>query len=189
MLKIKQINKYYYITKISNSKNVKSSKSINTKNTVDEGKHLNPKVIYGIIGGGVLAIAFILFTSGTFDSAPVTNVPVNQNQQQNNVSSGVNLNNIQMINDLEAKIKQNPEDLSSLLELAHLKTIIHSYLLYTNIFVYATFHCLNQYIVFTGNSALSTFGSLIGESLSICLIFVFLPMKGMRILFASSCQR
>jgi cytochrome c-type biogenesis protein CcmH/NrfG len=108
-------------TKTSNSKNVKSNKSINTKNTVDEGKHLNPKVIYGIIGGGVLAIAFILFTSGTFDSAPVTNIPVNQNQQQNNVSSGVNLNNIQMINDLEAKIKQNPEDLSSLLELAHLK--------------------------------------------------------------------
>ena len=84
------------------------TKVLNTKNTVDEGKHLNPKVIYGIIGGGVLVIAFILFTSGTFDSAPVTNIPVNQNQQQNNVSSGVNLNNIQMINDLEAKDKTKP---------------------------------------------------------------------------------
>ena len=40
---------------------------------------------------------------------------------QPNTNSGVNLNNMQMINDLEAKIKQNPEDYKSLLELAHLK--------------------------------------------------------------------
>jgi tetratricopeptide (TPR) repeat protein len=46
---------------------------------------------------------------------------MNQKPTTNRLSSGVNLNNMQMINDLEAKIKQNLEDYKSLLELAHLK--------------------------------------------------------------------
>jgi cytochrome c-type biogenesis protein CcmH/NrfG len=108
-------------TKISGSKNTKVKSSDKSVSVSNVEKTLNPKVIYGILVAGFAVILIILFTSGTFDSAPVVNVPVNQNQQQNNVSSGVNLNNIQMINDLEAKIKANPEDYKSLLELGHLK--------------------------------------------------------------------
>ena len=107
--------------KVSGSKNVKSVDYSSNAKTVNDGKQLNPKIIYGILVAGIAVVAIILLTSGMFDSIPVTNVPVNQNQQQGNVSSGVNLNNMQMINDLEAKIKLNPEDYQSLLELAHLK--------------------------------------------------------------------
>ncbi|MBK7630576.1 MAG: tetratricopeptide repeat protein [Ignavibacteriales bacterium] len=108
-------------TKISGSKNQKTKNSDRTVSVSNGEKILNPKVVYGILVGGFAVILIILFTSGTFDSAPVINTPINQNQEQGNVSSGVNLNNIQMINDLEAKIKANTEDYKSLLELAHLK--------------------------------------------------------------------
>ena len=105
-----------------NAKNSVSNQNAKSKASDQiDGKTLDPKVIYGILIGGIALVAIILSTSGMFDSAPVTNVPVNQNQQQGNVSSGVNLNNMQIINDLEAKIKTNPEDYKSLLELAHLK--------------------------------------------------------------------
>lgn len=107
--------------KVSGSKNLKSVDSSSNSKVVTDSKQLNPKVLYGILVGGIAVVAIILLTSSMFDSAPLTNVPVNQNQQQGNVSSGVNLNNMQMINDLEAKIKQNPEDYASLLQLAHLK--------------------------------------------------------------------
>ena len=108
-------------TKVQTSKINKNNKSF--KNTVssDQEKKLDPKVLYGILVGGVAVIAIILLTSGLFDSTTVSNIPVNQNQQQTGMSSGVNLNNMQAINDLEEKIKQNPEDYTSLLQLAHLK--------------------------------------------------------------------
>ena len=95
------------------------------KNTVlnDREKKLDPKVIYGILVGGIAVVVIILLTSGLLDSTSIVSTPINQNQQQmgSGNSSGVNLNNLQMINDLEAKLKQNPEDYQSLLELAHLK--------------------------------------------------------------------
>lgn len=107
-------------TKISGSKEHKHSKHDSNSTLQSDGKNLNPKIIYGIITGGIVVIAIIIFTSGILDSPTVVNTPVEQNQQQMG-NSGVNLNNIQMINDLEAKLKQNPEDDKSLLELAHLK--------------------------------------------------------------------
>jgi Tfp pilus assembly protein PilF len=110
-------------TNVSSSKNSKV-KSTATKVVVNAGeKTLNPKVIYGILVAGFIVVIIILLTSGVLDSAPVS-VSVNsvdQNQVQPNTNSGVNLNNMQMINDLEAKIKTNPEDYKSILELAHLK--------------------------------------------------------------------
>ncbi len=99
-------------TKVSVSKNTRIN---------NNSKQLNPKIIYGILVLAIVVVAVILLTSGMFNSTPVSNVTFNQNQQQGDISSGVNLNNMQMINDLEAKVKQNPEDYNSLLELAHLK--------------------------------------------------------------------
>ena len=107
-------------TKVSGSKNSKS-KNVESKVATNGDKTLNPKVLYGILIGGFAVIAIIILTSGILDSAPVNTSVMNQNQVVPNTNSGVNLNNMQMINDLEAKIKQNPEDYKSLLELAHLK--------------------------------------------------------------------
>ena len=107
-------------TKVSGSKNSKS-KNVESKVATDGDKTLDPKVLYGILIGGFAVIAIIILTSGVLDSAPVNTSVMNQNQVTPNINSGVNLNNMQMINDLEAKIKQNPEDYKSLLELAHLK--------------------------------------------------------------------
>ena len=101
--------------------NILNPKYVDSKVVNDGDKTLNPKVLYGILIGGFAVIAIIILTSGILDSAPVNTPVMNQNQVQPNTNSGVNLNNMQMINDLEAKIKQNPEDYKSLLELAHLK--------------------------------------------------------------------
>ena len=107
--------------KVSGSKH-SNSKTTDSKVVNDNGdKTLNPKVLYGILIGGFAVIAIIILTSGILDSTPVTQTAMNQDQVQPNTNSGVNLNNMQLINDLEAKIKQNPEDYKSLLELAHLK--------------------------------------------------------------------
>ena len=91
-----------------------------SENQID-GKNLDPKVLYGILIGGFAVLAIIILTSGLLDSAPVNPPVMNQGQEQPNTNSGVNLNSMQMINDLEAKVKQNPEDYTSLLEMAHLK--------------------------------------------------------------------
>lgn len=107
-------------TKVSGSKNSKS-KNIESKVSSAKEKTLDPKVLYGILIGGFAVIAIIISTSGVLDSAPVNTSVMNQNQVAPNTNSGVNLNNMQMINDLETKIKQNPEDYNSLLQLAHLK--------------------------------------------------------------------
>ena len=107
--------------KVSSSKH-SNSKTADLKVVNDNGdKTLNPKVLYGILIGGFAVIAIIILTSGILDSTPVTQTAMNQDQFQPNTNSGVNLNNMQLINDLEAKIKQNSEDYKSLLELAHLK--------------------------------------------------------------------
>jgi TolA-binding protein len=101
-------------------KNKKSSTSASKQNFESGSKNLSPKIIYGILIGGIIIIAVILISSGIMNSPTVT-APVNQTQGQTNVSSGVNLNNMQAINDLEEKVKNNPDDYKSLLELAHLK--------------------------------------------------------------------
>lgn len=110
-------------TKVSGTKNSKVNNSVSKNSSNDDSKNLNPKVLYGILVGGFAILAVIILTSGILDSTPVTTAPLNQNQNQvqPNTTPGVNLNNVQLINDLEAKVKQNPEDYTSLLQLAHLK--------------------------------------------------------------------
>ena len=107
--------------KISNNKNSKSV-SVTKQNISDaDGKTLNPIIIYGILAGGIAAIVIILLSSGMLSSSSRVVNSVNQNEQQSETNSGVNLNSLQTINELEEKEKQNPEDQQSLLELAHLK--------------------------------------------------------------------
>lgn len=108
-------------TKVSGQKNSRTKNVESRSSSESGGKKLEPKILYSIFIGGFAVLAIILLTSGILDSTPVSQTVMNQNQVTPNTNSGVNLNNMQMINDLEAKIKQNPEDYQSILELAHLK--------------------------------------------------------------------
>jgi cytochrome c-type biogenesis protein CcmH/NrfG len=81
-------------------------------------KELEPKKMLMIIGGVIIVIFIILWASGVLNSSVPEGVTQNQVSGQ---SSGVDLNNIQKINELETQVKNNPDDADLLLELAHLK--------------------------------------------------------------------
>lgn len=86
-------------------------------------KTLDSKVIYGMLFGGILLILLVLYLSGVFDATKVT--PTNTmnpgNLPQTQQQPDVDLSAIQKINELEAKVKANPNDHQLLLELAHLR--------------------------------------------------------------------
>ena len=70
-----------------------------------------------------IGIAFvILIFSGLLNSIIVPGNSAGSNANTNtNQNSGVDLNSIQKINDLEAIVKNNPHDTTTILDLAHLK--------------------------------------------------------------------
>jgi tetratricopeptide (TPR) repeat protein len=70
------------------------------------------------VGLGIAVI--ILIFSGLLNSVivPGNNINATTGTKQN---SGVDLSSLQKINDLEAVVKNNPQDTASILELAHLK--------------------------------------------------------------------
>lgn len=96
----------------------KKNKPVTKASENSDTKSLNPKVLYGILGGGVIIVLIILFGAGVFEGTETqnnfTSPPVNQ-------SPGVDLSAIQKLNQLEEKVKANPNDHQSLLDLAHLK--------------------------------------------------------------------
>ncbi|HKI78541.1 MAG TPA: tetratricopeptide repeat protein [Ignavibacteriaceae bacterium] len=103
----------------NNKKSKKKSPGKNVKTNIqqEEIKTLSNKTIFTILGFLAVLILLILYASGTFDSKPVITTNIS-NQPQN---SGVDLSNLQKINELEAQVKANPNDTESLLALAHLK--------------------------------------------------------------------
>ncbi|MGK2876773.1 MAG: tetratricopeptide repeat protein [Nocardioides sp.] len=101
---------------VHHSKKETAAKSGSAEKSNDEID--KTKVIY--VGLGILAILmFVLYSSGVFDTVPTGQV--NNVTAQPDASSGVNLANMQRINELENQVKANPEDAHLLLELAHLK--------------------------------------------------------------------
>lgn len=100
------------------------SKSSDTESKNSSGnKELSQTTIIMSIVGLVAIGIIILYVSGVFDTPAVSNnVPVqNQfNSQQNNPHSGVDLNALQKIKDLEIYLSNHPDDMESLLNLAHL---------------------------------------------------------------------
>jgi uncharacterized membrane protein YvbJ len=103
-------------------KPVHQSKKETSVNAVPAEKNTDEldktKVIY--VGLGILAILmFVLYSSGVFDTVP--SGQINRETAQTGTSSGVNLANMQRINELENQLKANPEDAHLLLDLAHLK--------------------------------------------------------------------
>ncbi len=101
-------------------------KNSNTKTTAQAAvkKKLDGIRIITIIFVGIGIAVIILFLSGVFDSVKVPNEEAGIGQSQ---SSGVNLNNINQINNLEAQIKSNPKDTAAILQLAHLKNDSHMF--------------------------------------------------------------
>lgn len=102
-------------------KEIKQAKIVNKtsaqKNDTEEKIFDNKKVL--IISGIILVITIAaLFFSGVFDSG-IQNTTNNIESKSDN--SGVDLQNINEIAQLEAKVNANPDDMESLLHLAHLQ--------------------------------------------------------------------
>jgi len=99
-------------------KNKNKSKQTQKAELQKEEKEFDTKKIYLIITVISILLVIILFSSGIFDSS-VTTVNTNVNPNQSS-TSGIDLGNLQNINNLEAKLNANPDDTNTLLELAHL---------------------------------------------------------------------
>ncbi len=102
------------------SKKGKISSPINSEKS--QVKTLDIKIIYGAVFVGIILVIFVLYVSGVFDATkiPSTDNTTNFNNQQTQ-QSGVDLSAVQKINELESRVKANPNDHKLLLELAHLR--------------------------------------------------------------------
>ena len=110
------------INKSRNFHNKKTKKASHSKAHYRSGepeKTLDPKKIYLISSIVLILVLIILFSSGVFDSSTGIN-NVNENENPNN-NAGIDLNNLNTINELEAKVNANPADYETLLHLAHLQ--------------------------------------------------------------------
>ena len=90
------------------------------KTTKKESNEFDSKKLYLIVLVIAIFAFVILFSSGVFDPDVRNVANLNSGTNQSN-GSGVDLNNLQKINDLQAKVDANPDDMGLLLELAHLK--------------------------------------------------------------------
>jgi TolA-binding protein/predicted RNA-binding Zn-ribbon protein involved in translation (DUF1610 family) len=86
----------------------------------NNSKEIDSKKIYLIALVITIFVLVILFTSGVFDSDVTDSSGINTGNNQP-TGSGIDLNSLQKINDLEARVNANPDDLALVLELAHLK--------------------------------------------------------------------
>ena len=104
--------------KHSHPKKAKEKTSVKNKVEGQQVKEIDSKKILVIAAIVIFGGFIILLAAGIFDRPPTTNVNSNVTQGQ---GSGVDLNSLQRINELEEKVKNNPDDKTSLLELAHLR--------------------------------------------------------------------
>lgn len=104
--------------KKSSAKELKKDKGKKTQ-LVDAGpKEISKtKLVYAVLVLFIIG-SIILYASSVFDKPAVTG-NISQNNA-NNPHSGVDLNNLEQITALEETLKKNPNDSSTLLQLAHL---------------------------------------------------------------------
>ncbi len=100
------------------SSNVKSKTDYEVKNVE---KVIDNKKILLVSAVIIVLLVFALVISGVFDSGVVPQGSQINNQSSTPNTGGVNMANLEEINQLENKIKQNPDDLESTLHLAHLQ--------------------------------------------------------------------
>jgi len=99
----------------------KTAKSYSGEN--NGSKSINNTQLLMILGGIILVGFIILYFSGTFDKPDFVQHNVNQQANSQNFQdqqAGPDLNSIQEIASLEEKVKNNPKDYDTLLQLAHL---------------------------------------------------------------------
>ena len=89
--------------------------------TSNEEKVLDNKKILTISVSILVIFVFALVASGVFDKGIQTETSQISNESSKTNSTSVNLENMEEINQLENKIKENPADLESTLHLAHLQ--------------------------------------------------------------------
>ncbi|MBU1679787.1 MAG: tetratricopeptide repeat protein [Bacteroidetes bacterium] len=78
------------------------------------------KLVYLILGLGFVGM-IILYSTDTFQTPKaIQNFSGSQNQNMNDPHAGANLSNLQEIKRLEGIVNANPNDLSTLVKLAHL---------------------------------------------------------------------
>jgi tetratricopeptide (TPR) repeat protein len=82
-------------------------------------KNLKIYKLFVIIGGLILLVSVILFSSGIFNMPKVKEIV--QAPVENNHNPGVDLSNINEIKRLEDQVSANPEDSQAQLQLANLK--------------------------------------------------------------------
>jgi tetratricopeptide (TPR) repeat protein len=95
------------------------------KTGLDQGrdtpiKEFDTKKLYLILSVIAIFVLAVLYSSGVFDSDVSSTTNLNSDTDQS-TRSGIDLNSLQKINELQAKVDANPNDLDLLLELAHLK--------------------------------------------------------------------
>jgi len=91
------------------------------KKKVDQEKVLDNKKVLVISAAVVAIFVLALVFSGVFDSGLQSEVPQISDESINSNDGSVNLANLEEINQLESKVKENPDDLESTLHLAHMQ--------------------------------------------------------------------
>jgi TolA-binding protein len=102
----------------SRKKTVKEKVSTGNKATTQNVKEIDSKKVLAIIAAVIGGCFIILLAAGVFDKPVSSSVNTNVTQNQ---GSGVDLSALQKINELEERVKNNPDDAKSLLDLAHLR--------------------------------------------------------------------
>ena len=101
----------------------KQIKSQSKKNRVESSgskeKKLESKKVFSIVGISLVAILLILIASGIIEISGCDSKELSVNQQ--NQSSGIDLNALSKINELKSIVEKNPENASAILDLANLR--------------------------------------------------------------------
>lgn len=104
-------------SKIKDKNNRKKHAIAENKKVANEEKVLDNKKILIISTAIIVVFIIALITSGVFDSGVTNNVSSVMDQEP---VSNINMTNMDEINDLEAKVIDNPDDMESTLHLSHL---------------------------------------------------------------------
>jgi tetratricopeptide (TPR) repeat protein len=102
----------------SGKKSKKGEKNLNVKETPVKPNSISSTKLFYLFFFLAIAGLLLIYASGVFDSAPSSNVVPQGNQSSQ--PGGVDLNNLEQINSLQAVVDKNPGDKESLLQLAHM---------------------------------------------------------------------
>lgn len=106
-----------FVEKRKEKKRPKKSAAPTLEKKVNQPKTLDQKTVLLITAGAIVVILIILFASGVFNSENMPSGNITSQTQ----SSGVNLENMQKINQLQEQLTKNPSDTHIALQLANLQ--------------------------------------------------------------------